>query len=156
MSETEITTINGYAVYMQNGDPITTTDTFVSAIEAAEMHALQLSKEIDPETAEVSVVSDEASKTAEGFFCKWIVFDDAEEEGELHVFRRYRKPDGYLLTGAWREKAVANIKVKSVPIEFFEGLYVAFEEDSETDSSPDSGELSSSDDEGSDDQTYVE
>lgn len=160
MSDCELTTLCGYAVFIDGGMPIAITDTFLSAIEAAEMHALALSRRVQKDVENVSILTEGTEAQDEGFFARWEKFDEEEEEASLYVFRRYRKPDGYVMAGAWREKPLfrSKIKVTTVPIDFFNGLYVPFEED-ETTSVEEEGGAASDDEEDNgedDDRTYID
>jgi len=155
MSDSEITTLAGYVVFLADGTPVTVTDTFLSAIEAAEMKALEMTQEIDAENKTVSIIENDAEVTAEGFFGQWKQFDEAEGDAELYVFHRYRKPDGYLLAGAWRQKPLRQptIKVACVPVDFFNGVYVSFDDEDLESGDEDEDEASGT---SSGDETYVE
>lgn len=158
--ESEITTLTSYVVYVEGSKPVAVTDSFLSAVEAAEAHALELSRQVDEKAESVSVLTDGTEPDAEGFFARWEKFDEDEEEAELYVFHRYRKPDGYLISGAWRQKPLPTptIKVTSVPLDLFAGVYVSFE-DADDISEEGGSALAESDDDsdsGDDDRTYVD
>lgn len=128
-------TIIGYTVTAEHV-PISVTDTFLSAVENCEMHALTICQAIDEKLESVAILTDETPAQAEGFFGRWTSFDEEKGVASLSVFHRYRKQDGLLMSGAWREKVVKGspINVHQTPVDFFDGVYVPFDEASGSDS----------------------
>lgn len=147
--------------------PIVVTDSFQKAVEAAEMHANELARLCAVQlsapppvgssvrSCEPSVESLGATSSLqvaflmeggvppacllEGYFGRWKLFNDADGEADMALFRRYKKPDGFIASGPWREKPLfpvngalaidkdcTVIAVRTVFSEYFHGHYQAF------------------------------
>lgn len=136
--------------------PVVVTDSFQKAVEAAEVQAAHLaaaSLSAAAATAATGATSNSEAplptvaflmegatppvQLLEGFFGRWEAFSDSDGTADMSIFRRYKKPDGYLVEGAWREKPLfpalcadkdaTVISVRAVFSEYFSGHYQSFQ-----------------------------
>lgn len=136
--------------------PVVVTDSFQKAVEAAEVHAAHLAMASLSAAAAAAAGATSTSKMPlptvvaflmegaappvhllEGFFGRWKSFSDSDGTADMSIFRRYKKPDGYLVEGAWREKPLfpalcadkdaTVISVRAVFSEYFSGHYQSFQ-----------------------------
>lgn len=134
--------------------PVVVTDSFQKAVEAAEVQAEHLAAASLSAAAAAAAGAASISEVPlptvaflmegaappvhllEGFFGRWKTFSDSDGTADMSIFRRYKKPDGYLVEGAWREKPLfpalsdkdaTVISVRAVFSEYFGGHYQSFQ-----------------------------
>lgn len=107
----------------------------------------QTTEELPVVSILVNETGDDAVLSA-GFFGRWTSFDEKEGSAVLEAFHKYRKPDGYVLAGAWRQKPLTTVQIRRTTCDFFNGECIVYDDDAVP-----AVQQETSDD---DDETYVD
>lgn len=126
----ELTNFVGYAVVeSEERSVVSVTDTFATAIEAAESYALATIQAKDNTTDSLPILVEGtggAQPQREGYYGRWKKYDEANCEAELEVFFLRVKPDGILFAGSREERPQFGVHIHETTVELFGGYMIPY------------------------------